>query len=918
MSDFIPDNEFIADGSEAPLAAPTAPPIAATTGPITQATPIPAPTTSTQTPDFIPDNQFEADEDKYGGFGETVKAGLEGAAEGLAGPLAPAAERLLGVKDEDIRGRAEQHPWVHGAAELTTLVGGSLAGVGLGGTLAKIGAAAETASKGYGIGKIGSSIIKHAAENLVYQGQNEVSKLILRDPEQSAHTAFVDMGLAGLIGGAFGTISPLWQAAAGTKTGQMLGTITKKLGGIEGVVPTTVDDAIVKTGAEIAPEIRARLSDDPHIQQWAKTLEQSDTTKAGIEYQKSYEQARENLGQSIIGAFGKTAAEVDGLGSGLSKYEAGKALATTAADELDRVKGPLGEIFDGFKNQFKDVELDKGIISNISDRISQTAIEEGWTASPSSDIMREVNRIVKELPLQKNLKNLSDYITQVGNNTMDPLNGPLRRAGGMIRGILKDAESNVIGSRLGAEGGAEAAQAFEDVRAGYKDYAGLTDALDDRLHLKGSASAFPKMLREMGQTDGEAVLRRLSGSGDANLLQVLKERLPQTAEALKQYHINDLLGNAATKAKGNFTINSEALISKLSKMSPELRNFVAGPETQAKVEAVSKLLEEFNRLPHNFSNTARTLDKLGQHGIGTAMGILTALTGHTLAAPIVGMFGKVLAKDAPDAIKLGLLKFLGSSQPIDSAGFKSMIDLVHHTIKGESALSKATKAVVKGGSEVVPAHLLSTQKDRDSIETSMQEIKDRPDTLLTATGKAGHYMPEHAQMLSQAAATAVQHLDGMRPNTAKRSTLDAQPVASAADKATYNRALDIAQQPLTVLKHIKDGTLAPTDVQTLRTLYPGLYKRMSDKLAEHMVDAASKGETIPYKTRLGLSLFMGHALDSTMLPQSILAAQPQPKLAPNPAQEAQQTSAKRSEALNRLAQEYRTQGQSAEARRLKN
>jgi hypothetical protein len=43
-----------------------------------------------------------------------------------------------------------------------------------------------------------------------------------------------------------------------------------------------------------------------------------------------------------------------------------------------------------------------------------------------------------------------------------------------------------------------------------------------------------------------------------------------------------------------------------------------------------------------------------------------------------------------------------------------------------------------------------------------------------------------------------------------------------------------------------------------------------------MVNHLSKDNTIPYKTRLGISLFMGQPLDSSMKPMSILASQPQP------------------------------------------
>lgn len=91
--DFIPDSEFVPDA------------------PAQEAQGAPAPTQpNTPAPDFIPDSQFQSDEDKYGGVGQTIAAGAEGLGRGLLGPIAPAIERMAGVPGQDIVGREQQHP----------------------------------------------------------------------------------------------------------------------------------------------------------------------------------------------------------------------------------------------------------------------------------------------------------------------------------------------------------------------------------------------------------------------------------------------------------------------------------------------------------------------------------------------------------------------------------------------------------------------------------------------------------------------------------------------------------------------------------------------------------------------------------------------------------------------------------------
>ncbi len=162
------------------------------------------------------------DEEKYGSLGQQAITGLEGAAQGVIGPLAPAAERFLGVPTQDIRARAETNPITHGVGEAVGFGGSLLAGAGE----AKIvGSLGEMAAKAAGVGlegastisKIASHGIQTGAEMAALQASDEVSKMILQDPNQSLGTAAINVGLSGLMGGvggaAIGTISPLWKAS---------------------------------------------------------------------------------------------------------------------------------------------------------------------------------------------------------------------------------------------------------------------------------------------------------------------------------------------------------------------------------------------------------------------------------------------------------------------------------------------------------------------------------------------------------------------------------------------------------------------------------------------------------------------------------------------------------------------------------
>ncbi len=186
---------------------------------------------------------------KYGTTGQMVKAGLEGAAQGLIGPFAPGLEEAAGVNPEDIRGRAETNPLTHFGGEAAGLIGPAFATAGatlaeragLSGvakaipTLAKASQAgaldAIQAKLGLTAGetlasKIGVGAAKAAIDNALIAGNDETSKMILGDPNQSVETALTIIGLSGLIGGVLGGAAPaagkLWDATVGNKAGQLI------------------------------------------------------------------------------------------------------------------------------------------------------------------------------------------------------------------------------------------------------------------------------------------------------------------------------------------------------------------------------------------------------------------------------------------------------------------------------------------------------------------------------------------------------------------------------------------------------------------------------------------------------------------------------------------------------------------------
>jgi hypothetical protein len=890
---------------------------------------------------------------KYSSPGEQAKTAIEGAASAASFGLSTAAERAFGVNPEDIQKRREVNPGMHTMGEMAGLAGSAMIpGLGAANVLRDAGeAVAGAAGLAEGtslLAKVGSSAAKLATESAMMSAGSEASKLFSQDPNQSAESAIVDIGLSGLIGAGlgapFGAVSPLWKMAGESKLGKFLQTIRDKANGVpQELVAPELDQALGRVGIDVPPEAKAILSNDPALQQMAKTLEQSDTSGAGLEYQKTLGDFKKRLGDTMVSALGKSPEEVAAAPE-ISKYEFGKKIGDTLAEEFDSQMSPLSKTFEELKGKYSSLDLpqDKesvipadfsnpynpisesvqsqpGLTSQIAEKIGQLAQEQGWAQSPSSDIMKLVNETLKELPIQKTLKNLGDFTTQIGNKAnADILNGPLKRAGGMITGILREAEADVLGAQVGSEEGAEAIAKFQQARQAYAEQSKLKQAIDDRLHIGGSASGYAERLKQMAQTDGEALLRRLSGIGDVDALKTLQESFPKTFQAVQNFHIESLLDNAARKAKPGEAINPQALLKNLSKLDPAMREMIFPKEALSKIEAVGAVLDKFNELPHNVSNTARTWDKLSQYVPGSVIGMATMLTGHNPAtALLLGGLTKVLGKDVPDAIKLGLLKFLGSAQPISSPAFKTMVEFATAAASGEQQMVKAVKSVFKPGVSALPQTQIA-EKKRDKLKEQIDHFAKDPNGLMDVAGHTGYYLPDHASALSASAARATQYLQGLKPSEDKTGPLDAPKVPSQAQKAAYDRALDLAEQPLSILNYIKDGNLTSKDVQTVKTIYPALYDRLSQKLMDEMIGHVSDGSLVPYSTRMSLSLFMGQPLDSTLTPQGIQAAQVKAMPAQPGMQQGVGAPKHSMTSLGKMNQMYATPAQSRESDRIAN
>lgn len=376
-----------------------------------------------------------------------------------------------------------------------------------------------------------------------------------------------------------------------------------------------------------------------------------------------------------------------------------------------------------------------------------------------------------------------------------------------------------------------------------------------------------------------------------------------------------------------------------------------GEEHVAAIGAMHDMLGE--KVPKGVEHGVRLYSEMSKHIAGavaeTAAGAVGALIGHAS-----GMGGEALGARlgyeaakrwiAPYADKLAsttinkriatpvLLKALSVGEHY------GITNALNYGTKAAKGLNSTTKAVEDlfniGGKEAM--HALESDNDKldksiqnNDVEQQVQDMQQQsqPQNFaeggavqvkpLESSGGVASLYPAQHQMLTSAKVRMSDYLKQLRPQEPQQMMYDTKH-RDATKERTYRSALSIANAPLSVITHLKHGTMTLEHVKHLNSMYPELHDHLSKKLTETMMKHQYDEEKRPsYKIRQGLAMFMGSPLDSTMTPQSITAAQAtfQPQQPQQPQQG--QKNKKGTGSLSKFSKDYQTASQSRESRESK-
>lgn len=767
---FIPDSQFTPDSKSQPMVDNSAP-------------------KQTQPPGFIPDHEFHSDNEPFETTGQQVLTGLEGAAKGIAGPAAPAAEEAFNKlvfnqpkeqTDKNMLAREKANPLTSKVSEGAALLGSMYFGVGEAGLIAKAGNVLEHGIQGSTLaGKVGSGAAKAAVENMLFQGSDEASKMLMNDPESSSQTAIAHIGLAGLLGGAIGGGLELVKAPLG-KLGQVMEDFKGRMG-----EHTSIGDPATALNQELTDHYNniKQVADDVYGPAGIKAADiQSSMPEMSREIEHSV-----NVNSAVVESTLKKMSE--------DAYRYPQRLTSKIVDDLAQFKKLTSEAkspTDIF-NATQDLKQQLQSYAKYDKFIKPT--------DDAYDFVRESKRLAFDLRNQLENKGIWGKAAERQQ--------AINRAYGEFQGPLKDFEKK------------------------------FTEEVDgEKIVSPGKIQTY---INSIDKASGEIKRSML-----ANFL---------TASEKYQKVIGE--------SHANLGIRSPIVHSPLNQAWATINKKTTG----------AKLADMF--INKGLSDTAgktmgAAIGAAASHGLGISKEIGALIGAHALGP----FFSSVLPALAKPLMSI-------ASHP---GAFKEASGYAASVAKGERMLDKGVRNVFIDDKNVIPPSQMPTDKDTAKLDKILNGLRVNANALLNMGGDVGHYLPSHMAPMTAMASNTAQFLNSQRPQTTPNMPLDSHIKAAPYQANDYNRLLKLAQQPLMALDMMKKGALNHHDVQALQTMYPKLYQKMVQKLTAEIVNHKDKNKLIPYKTRMGMSLFMGQPLDSTMSQPSIFATQIS-KASANPPQE---------------------------------
>lgn len=724
-----------------------------------------------------------------------------------------------------------------------------------------------------------------AVEGAAYGLGQSVSEEALGDPDALGEKLLSNVGLSALFAGGMGG---LLGATAGALPSKLGSEVPKEIPGFEKPAQTEAGavgdfeqtirnsglaekekDGILsglsrvkKNAGEIkgaaqaldAPVLPGMISDSEAVQRGQDALLNGPPTVSSSKMQALAQDGWEKASSAVDSAIGD--------GSEFSKASVGDKLRQSLISRFEGENAPIKALYDELHNYTQAVPISEkstGAISrNVAKLIEEHSLIKG---TPEYNLVQSVSDGLSQV---KDLDSLKAFRTTLGRNS-----GPETRfVSGLIREKLDNLEESAI--KRFAE-----TMKTPDAKAKILDLINKSDeaktaykALREKMERFGDILGKRKIygpqdfLDFLEETTPEKFAQKLFAKNNSEFMGFFSKEFPQEMSILRDYQLN-LMRQKATK---DGYLNLRALFKQVNGLEPEIRQTLFSPGQLARIKQAETYINAF---PKNFnpSGSAHTLAFRDAFDVLRSGGITGAISANARDYAI--------EKFITHATKM---------DPVSGEQLGKLIRIERAAQKTAAQIASGTKKIFKTGiAAAVPVAAVSalsgdrSEKKLEKIKTELQDVTTTPEKALDVLHNSTHDLfvaaPKTASGVQMASLRAAKFLASKLPNQSPLKLLDPKSKPSPADLSKFFKYYEAVNNPTSVLDRLAHGVVTPESIEALHTVYPKLYGEMKSSVMEELTHSVSKGKHIPYRTKVGLSMFLGQDLDSSTTPASIQATQ---------------------------------------------
>lgn len=169
------------------------------------------------------------------------------------------------------------------------------------------------------------------------------------------------------------------------------------------------------------------------------------------------------------------------------------------------------------------------------------------------------------------------------------------------------------------------------------------------------------------------------------------------------------------------------------------------------------------------------------------------------------------------------------------------------------------------------------QKAYENIKTNIEALKNNPELLMerlaVAQGPLSRLNPQLAQLAAETQTKALMYIAQnlpIGPQNIGTTLFPREYQPSELQLAKFERILQVAEAPLSVMDDLQNGELTRDHVKALQNIYPELYNKIRTEFAFQLPEMSSK---VTYQQKLQLGVLFNLPTDAALQPQALIELQ---------------------------------------------